>query len=282
MTDLVDERTLAELLHDVASGRLSVEAAVGELRDLPYQQLDDAKIDHHRELRTGVAEAVFAPGKTVTQVVEAANALAGRSHGAVLVTRASRVQAEAVRAKHPGAVFHERSGLVVVRPANGSPTRSDDRAGVVCVVTAGTSDLPVAEEASRTAEALGLRVAEMVDVGVAGVHRVLEHRTLFEEADCIVVVAGMEGALASVVAGLTSRPVVAVPTSVGYGASVEGLAALLGMLSSCAPGVAVVNIDNGFGAAQVAYRIATAGDGVLAAASEGTGELGRPSDAVGA
>jgi NCAIR mutase (PurE)-related protein len=282
MTDLVDERTLAELLHDVASGRLSVEAAVGELRDLPYQQLDDAKIDHHRELRTGVAEAVFAPGKTVTQVVEAANALAGRSHGAVLVTRASRVQAEAVRAKHPGAVFHERSGLVVVRPADRSPTRSDDRAGVVCVVTAGTSDLPVAEEASRTAEALGLRVVEMVDVGVAGVHRVLEHRAALEEADCVVVVAGMEGALASVVAGLTSRPVVAVPTSVGYGASFEGLAALLGMLSSCAPGVAVVNIDNGFGAAQVAYRIATAGDGVLAATSESTGELGRPPDAVGA
>jgi len=279
MTDLVDERTLAQLLQDVASGRLSVDSAVGELRDLPYQQLVDAKIDHHRELRTGVAEAVFAPGKTVMQVVEAATALAERSRGAVLVTRASLPQAEAVRARHPSAVFHERSGLVVVRPADPPMPRSDDRAGVVCVVTAGTSDLPVAEEASRTSEALGLRVVEMVDVGVAGVHRVLEHRASLEAAHCVVVIAGMEGALASVVAGLTSRPVVAVPTSVGYGASFEGLAALLGMLSSCAPGVAVVNIDNGFGAAQVAYRIAMTG-AAPATSSDGTGGLRRPSDAI--
>lgn len=281
MTDLVDERTLAELLHDVASGRLSVDAAVGELRDLPYQQLEGAKIDHHRELRTGAAEAVFAPGKTVEQVVEAATALAERTRGAVLVTRASRLQADAVLAHHPGAAFHERSGLIVVRPAEGSPGRADDlRAGVACVATAGTSDLPVAEEASRTAEALGLRVVEIIDVGVAGMHRVLEHRAVLEDADCIVVVAGMEGALASVVAGLTSRPVVAVPTSVGYGASFEGLAALLGMLSSCAPGIAVVNIDNGFGAAQVAYRIAMAGHGGGGASRDGTGGLGRPSGAV--
>ena len=278
MTDLVDERTLAELLHDVASGRRSVEHAVEELRDLPYQQLEDAKIDHHRELRTGVAEAVFGPGKTVTQALEAATALAERSRGAVLITRASREQADAVRARHPDAVFHERSGLVVVRSAEDSPARTSDR-GVVCVVTAGTSDLPVAEEAARTAEALGLRVREFVDVGVAGVHRVLEHRAALEDVDCLIVVAGMEGALASVVAGLTSRPVIAVPTSVGYGASFEGLAALLGMLSSCAPGIAVVNIDNGFGAAQVAYRIATAGRANLASRDDAT-ELGRPSAAV--
>jgi pyridinium-3,5-biscarboxylic acid mononucleotide synthase len=278
MTDLVDERTLADLLHDVARGRVSVENAVEELRDLPYQQLEDVKIDHHRELRTGVAEAVFAPGKTVAQVLGAATALAERSRGAVLITRASRAQADAVRARHPGAVFHERSGLVVVRSAEGSAAREDDPR-VVCVVTAGTSDLPVAEEAARTAEALGLRVLELVDVGVAGVHRVLEHRVALEDAGCIVVVAGMEGALASVVAGLTSRPVVAVPTSVGYGASFEGLAALLGMLSSCAPRIAVVNIDNGFGAAQVAYRIATAGRAYLTSRDAATG-LGRPSAAV--
>jgi pyridinium-3,5-biscarboxylic acid mononucleotide synthase len=278
MTDLVDERTLAELLHDVARGRLSVENAVEELRDLPYQQLEDAKIDHHRELRTGVAEAVFAPGKTVGQVLEAATALAERSRGAVLITRASRAQADAVLDRHPDAVFHERSGLVVVRSAEDPPARTEDDPGVVCVVTAGTSDLPVAEEAARTAEALGLRVLELVDVGVAGVHRILEHRAVLEDAGCLVVVAGMEGALASVVAGLTSRPVVAVPTSVGYGASFEGLAALLGMLSSCAPGIAVVNIDNGFGAAQVAYRIATAGRR-LASRDAATG-LGRPSAAV--
>jgi pyridinium-3,5-biscarboxylic acid mononucleotide synthase len=255
MTDLVDERTLAELLHDVARGRLSVEDAVEELRDLPYQQLEDAKIDHHRELRTGVAEAVFAPGKTVTQVLEAATALAERSRGAVLITRASRDQAEAVRVRHPDSVFHERSGLVVLRSAEDSRAGTDDPR-VVCVVTAGTSDLPVAEEAARTAEALGLRVLELVDVGVAGIHRVLEHRAALEDAACLIVVAGMEGALPSVVGGLTGVPIVAVPTSVGYGASLGGVAALLAMLNSCAPGVTVVNIDNGYGAGVHAARVA--------------------------
>lgn len=250
----VDERTLAELLDDVAGGRIRTDEAVEALRDLPYQDLEHAKVDHHRELRTGQVEAVFAPGKTVEQICEVARGLLDRATGAVLVTRTDRAQREAVLATFPGAVAHERSGLVVVRPAR-DPSSA---AGRITVVTGGTSDAPVAEEAAATAEALGHVVHPVADVGVAGVHRVIERRADLESADCVVVIAGMEGALASVVAGLVSSPVVAVPTSVGYGASFEGLAALLGMLSSCAPGVSVVNIDNGFGAAQVADRIVRA------------------------
>jgi NCAIR mutase (PurE)-related protein len=259
MTDLVDERILADLLDDVASGRVSVDVAVEQLRDLPYEQVDGARIDHHRELRTGAAEAIYGPGKSVEQVVAAARALAARASGGAFVTRASREQSDAVVAALPDSRVHPRSGLIVLRRA--APATSDSEAigGRVTVVTAGTSDLPVAEEAARTAEALGARVDELTDVGVAGIHRVLEHRRALEGSDCVVVVAGMEGALPSVVAGLISSPVIAVPTSVGYGASFEGLAALLGMLSSCAPGVTVVNIDNGFGAAQVAHRIVRAG-----------------------
>jgi pyridinium-3,5-biscarboxylic acid mononucleotide synthase len=256
MTHLVDERTLAELLHAVAAGRLAVEVAVEEMRDLPFEDLGDVKLDHHRELRTGVAEAIYAPGKTVEQVVAAATSLAARSSGAAFVTRASPEQVDAVVKAVPGARPHAPCGLVVLREApraRGSAAVAE--AGRVCVVTAGTSDRPAAEEAARTAEALGAEVHEIRDVGVAGLHRLLARRHEMEAADCVVVVAGMEGALPSVVAGLVSRPVVAVPTSVGYGASFEGLAALLGMLSSCAPGVVVVNIDNGFGAAEAAWRI---------------------------
>jgi pyridinium-3,5-biscarboxylic acid mononucleotide synthase len=247
----VDERALAELLQAVADGRITTAAAHERLRDLPYQQFLDAKVDHHREMRTGQVEAVFGPGKTPEQVVEIAGALVARASGAVFVTRADAGQIAALRAALPDAIVHERSGLVVVRSA----VRGRDASGSVLVVTGGTSDLPVAEEAGETAAALGLSVERIADVGVAGVHRVLEQRGRLSGSDCVIVVAGMEGALASVVAGLTSTPVVAVPTSVGYGANFAGLAALLGMLSSCAPGVAVVNIDNGFGAAQVADRI---------------------------
>ena len=256
MTALVDERTLAELLHDVAAGRLAVDVAVEEMRGLPYEDLGDVKLDHHRELRTGAAEAIYAPGKTVDQVVAAATTLAARSSGAAFVTRASAEQADAVVAAVPAARHHRVCGLVVLRAA---PPSRDEASGAprgrVCVVTAGTSDTPAADEAARTAEALGAEVEEIRDVGVAGVHRLLARRAELEASDCVVVVAGMEGALPSVVAGLVSRPVVAVPTSVGYGASFQGLAALLGMLSSCAPGVVVVNIDNGFGAGQAAWRI---------------------------
>jgi NCAIR mutase (PurE)-related protein len=245
----VDEHTIAHLLDDVASGKTSVGGAIDRLRDLPYEPVAGSKVDHHRELRTGQPEAVFAPGKTPSQVAEAARALASRATGAVLVTRATTEQARAVLEAVPSARAHERSGLIVVKRADG------DGSGEVVVVTAGTSDQPFADEAALALEASACSVARIDDVGVAGVHRVLEHRAAFDRADCVIVVAGMEGALPSLVAGLTATPVVAVPTSVGYGANFEGLAALLGMLSSCAPGVAVVNIDNGFGAAQVALRI---------------------------
>jgi NCAIR mutase (PurE)-related protein len=251
MAASVDEHTLVELLDDVAAGRVAVDRALARVRDLPYENLDHSRIDHHRELRTGAAEAVFAPGKTPRQVRDAAVALAARATGAVFVTRANSEQAAAVLAEIPAAEFDQRSGLIVVRKAD----RSAGSIGSLSVVTAGTSDLPIANEAAHTADALGFDVARVTDVGVAGLHRVLEHRPLLEASDCVIVVAGMEGALPSLIAGLTSSPLVAVPTSVGYGASFEGLAALLGMLSSCSPGVAVVNIDNGFGAAQVAHRI---------------------------
>ena len=207
-------------------------------------------LDRNRERRTGHAEAVYAEGKSPEQVAVATASLAAAASGAVFATRATREQFEAVVRVVPDAMFDEASGLIVAKRA--APT---EVAGTVAVVCAGTSDLPVAEEAALTAEALGLRVDRIVDVGVAGVHRVLEHRDRLESAGVVVVVAGMEGALPSVIAGLTSRPIVAVPTSVGYGASFQGLAALLTMLSSCAPGITVVNIDNGFGAAIAAHRI---------------------------
>jgi NCAIR mutase (PurE)-related protein len=250
MAPSLDERSLAQLLRGVAEGDRTVDDAVAELRGLPYEELDGARIDHHRELRTGQAEAVFAPGKSPEEVRAAAAALVRRATGPVFVTRATREQFEVVRGAVPTSVYHERSGLIVAKTgSNGSVL------GSVAVVSAGTSVRPVAEEASATAAALSMAVDPIEDVGVAGVHRLLDHRERIDGADCVIVVAGMEGALPSVVAGLTSRPVIAVPTSVGYGASFQGLAALLAMLSSCAPGIAVVNIDNGFGAALVAHRI---------------------------
>lgn len=246
----MDERRLADLLDRVASGTLSVDLALEDLRDLPHEHLSDATLDHHRELRTGQAEAVFAPGKTPEQVRDAAAALAARASGAVFVTKAEPEQFHALLEAIPSATYHPRSRLVVAKRAEVAT-----KLGTACVVSAGTADLPVADEAAEAADALGLGVARITDVGVAGIHRVLERRAEMEAADVAVVVAGMDGALPSVVAGLISRPVVAVPTSVGYGASFDGLAALLTMLNACAPGVSVVNIDNGFGAALVAHRI---------------------------
>jgi NCAIR mutase (PurE)-related protein len=210
---------------------------------------DDARPDIDRELRTGQAEAIYGPGKTPEQVRDLVAALAAASEGPVFVTRATPEQHAAAVEAVPDAEYHVRARLVVAGRRERSP------AGTVLVITAGTSDLPVADEAAVVAESLGLKVERLTDVGIAGVHRVLAERDAIEAADAVIVVAGMEGALPSLVAGLTSRPVIAVPTSVGYGAAFEGLAALLGMLNSCSGGVAVVNIDNGFGAAQFAYRM---------------------------
>jgi NCAIR mutase (PurE)-related protein len=242
----VDEPTLRALLDDVRSGSLSPDEAVTRLRHLPFADLGFARVDHHRQLRQGLPEAVYGPGKTPEQCAAIVAELLAQPGGPVLLTRADEAQVEAATARSPGAV---RTGATVawraqpVRPAR------------VLVLTAGTADLPVAEECVATLSAHGVRPTLVADVGVAGLHRLLVTADELAEADAVVVVAGMEGALASLVGGLTPAPVVAVPTSVGYGASLEGVTALLAMLASCAAGVAVVGIDNGYGAACAVLRI---------------------------
>lgn len=245
----MSEAQLKDLLDRLSRGDISVEEVVSELRYLPFSDLGFAKVDHHRELRAGIPEAVYAPGKTPDQVAAIAADLRERGRGPVLVTRADQEQFEAVSRIAPEARYDETSRLLVVRPDTDPPS------GVVLVAAAGTSDLPVAEEAAQTAEAIGLKVERIYDVGVAGLHRILAAWEALERADVIIVVAGMDGALPSIVGGLVSVPVVAVPTSVGYGAGAGGIAPLLTMLNSCAPGVAVVNIDNGYGAAVFARMV---------------------------
>jgi pyridinium-3,5-biscarboxylic acid mononucleotide synthase len=242
---------LEALLADVAAGRLSPAAGLERLRHLPYEDLDFARLDHHRALRQGQPEVVFAEGKTIDQVVAICERLSAAT-GSFLCTRCSPEQAEALTRRFPRAIWHSLA-RVFVQPAEVATAAPD--AGTILVVAAGTSDLPVAEEAAVVAEAFGHRVARLVDVGVAGLHRLLAETDRLRDARVIIVVAGMEGALPSVVGGLVAVPVIAVPTSVGYGASFGGIAALLGMLNSCAAGVTVVNIDNGFGAAAAASRI---------------------------
>ncbi len=243
----MDRRSVESLLRNLKAGKLTVREAVDALRALPYEDLGFAKIDSHRALRRGIPEAVYCPGKTPEQVVAIMKRMVA-SRSLALATRASPDLFERIKAGLDGAPvrYHEKARLVV---AGKTPA---PRRGNVLVVTAGTSDIPVAEEAAATAEVLGNRVTRLYDVGVAGIHRVLDHRDLLQGAKVVVVVAGMEGALPSVVAGLVAVPVIAVPTSVGYGASFDGLAALLAMMNACAPGVAVVNIDNGFGAGYLA------------------------------
>jgi hypothetical protein len=238
------------LLRDLKAGKVTVGEAMQRLRDLPYQDLGFANIDSHRDLRRGHPEAILCDGKTPAQVVAIARRMSA-AHDLVLATRASEETYERLRTglRRKPVVYHEKARVVVI----GKPPKASR--GRVLVVTAGTSDIPVAEEAAVTAQHMGCRVTRLYDVGVAGVHRVLDRRDLLRKAQAIIVVAGMEGALPSVVAGLVDVPVIAVPTSVGYGASFDGLAALLGMMNSCAPGVAVVNIDNGFGAGYLAARI---------------------------
>lgn len=237
------------MLARVAAGELTPDEAAAWLDDVPVLHRDDVQPDVGREARTGQPEVIYGPGKTPAQVVAVARALVRAEVRPILLTRATEAHARAVREEIPEAVHHERAGLVVIRSSDQDPDRR------IAVVSAGTSDLPVAEEAALVAEAFGLQVDRVVDVGVAGLHRVLAQVPTLERADCVIVVAGMEGALPSVVAGLIPAPVVAVPTSVGYGASFGGLAALLGMLSSCVPGVVTVNVDNGLGAAMAAHRI---------------------------
>jgi NCAIR mutase (PurE)-related protein len=244
----MDREALRRLLEDVEAGRLDVAAALARLRRLPYEDLSFAKLDHHRALRGGAAEAVFCPGKTPVQIVTILARLA-LHHANVIATRADASVAAAVAAAGLPHVYHAGARLLIARPERA------EGVGLIAVVSAGTADLPVAEEAALVAEALGNRVERVYDCGVAGLHRLLHHYDLLAEANAIVAVAGMEGALPSVIGGLVDRPVIAVPTSVGYGASFGGIAALLAMLNSCAPGVSVVNIDNGYGAAHQASQI---------------------------
>jgi NCAIR mutase (PurE)-related protein len=250
---MTSNKQLEDLIDQVASGALDPATAKGRLleamRAQPYADLGFARVDHHRAVRQGFPEVILGLGKTPAQIAAIAAEIVGRG-STLLVTRAGQDDYEAVRALIPAAIYHADAGLIMLRQQDVTPGQ-----GTIIVAAAGTSDLPVAEEAARTAELMGNEVTRLYDVGVAGLHRLLGERERLAAARVIIVVAGMEGALPSVVAGLVSAPVIAVPTSIGYGASFGGIAALLGMLNSCASGVSVVNIDNGFGAAAIASLI---------------------------
>jgi pyridinium-3,5-biscarboxylic acid mononucleotide synthase len=248
----VTPEQLEGLLAEVASGRLTPEAALERLRHLPFEDLSFARIDHHRALRQGRPEVVFCEGKTLDQVLAICERLEAAT-GSFLGTRASEAIAQRLEARFPRMVWNQLARTVHLPEPK--PSQPSSGSGTVLVVSAGTSDLPVAEEAAVVAEAFGHPVERLVDVGVAGIHRLLAANQQLQRARVVIVVAGMEGALPSVVGGMVGVPVIAVPTSVGYGASFGGLAALLAMLNSCAAGVTVVNIDNGFGAAAAASRI---------------------------
>ncbi|HEY4975494.1 MAG TPA: nickel pincer cofactor biosynthesis protein LarB [Steroidobacteraceae bacterium] len=242
--------TILEMLQRVRDGGLRPEEAMERLANLPYEEAGFAKIDHHRQLRTGLPEVIYAAGKTAEQVGEIFFRMAAMGSN-VLATRADEAAFAAVKALVPEAQYHPVARIIALRqtPVDGN------QGGSLAVLCAGTSDLPVAEEAAVTAEVMGAEVRRIYDVGVAGLHRLLAHREVLREAEVVIVCAGMEGALPSVVGGMVGAPVIAVPTSVGYGAAFGGIAALLGMLNSCSPNVTVVNIDNGFGAAYVGCTI---------------------------
>lgn len=242
--------TLKKLLKDVRSGALSLERAIEKLKILPFEELGCATIDTHRSLRCGFPEVIYGEGKSAEQTTEIARQMAGRREN-VLITRVDEKKARVIKRNFPGAVHNKTARTIFIKS---HPVKKTGR-GTVIIVCAGTSDIPVAEEASVTAEAMGNRVERLYDVGVAGLHRLLYKKDVLFSASVLIVVAGMEGALPSVVAGLVGRPVVAVPTSVGYGANLGGLTTMLAMLNSCSAGVSVVNIDNGFGAAYVASLI---------------------------
>jgi NCAIR mutase (PurE)-related protein len=248
----VNPEQLEGLLAEVAAGRLTPHAALERLRHLPYEDLSFARIDHHRALRQGHPEVVFCEGKSADQVLAICERLEAAG-GSFLGTRASEPLAGRLRERFPRTVWNPLARTVYLPPKTARSPAS--KTGTILIVTAGTSDLPVAEEAAVVADAFGHQVDRLTDVGVAGLHRLLAANDQLQRARVVIVVAGMEGALPSVVGGMVAVPVIAVPTSVGYGASFGGLAALLGMLNSCAAGVTVVNIDNGFGAAAAASRI---------------------------
>lgn len=241
---------LQELLNAVAQGKTPVDKALDTLKHLGFEDIDYAHIDHHRSLRKGFPEVIFGEGKSVEQICGIMERMIRREN-VILVTRIDGTKAAEVLARFPEAAFHQDARMLIYQ----TKEPVDIGRGTILIITAGTSDIPVAREAFLTASAMGNKVESIFDVGVAGIHRLLNYRRMIEEATVIVVVAGMEGALPSVVAGLVDRPVIAVPTSVGYGVSMGGLTALFGMLNSCSSNVAVVNIDNGFGAGYMAAII---------------------------
>lgn len=247
---VMDIDYVSRLFKEFKAGDLTLDEALDKLKILPYEDLEFAKLDHHRLLRQGFAEVVYCQGKTVEQVQAIMERLAEYNHS-ILATRATKQMYDAVKQVVTDAQYYELARLITVERQK-PPV---DKERFILVMSAGTSDIPVAEEAAITAEMMGNEVKRVYDVGVAGIHRLLDQHRLIEQANVLVVVAGMEGALASVIGGLAAKPVIAVPTSIGYGASFGGLAALLSMLNSCAAGVAVVNIDNGFGAGRMASMI---------------------------
>lgn len=254
----MDKRHLHKLLTHVQNGDFTIDEAMDRLRHLAYEDLGFAKVDHHRALRQGFPEVIYCPGKTTEQIVAIASRMVDTTAN-VLATRAKPEVFAALQEVFPDAVYHELAKVVVV-----NRDLSDKGLGKILIVAAGTADLAVAEEAALTAEVMGNRVERLYDVGVAGIHRLFDNHDKLTSANVLVVVAGMEGALASVVGGLVDKPIIAVPTSVGYGANFGGLSALLTMLNTCATGVSVVNIDNGFGGGYTAAlinRVQSAGQG---------------------
>jgi len=242
---------LRQLLEAIAQGQVSPQSAFEKLKFLEFEPIDEfAKVDHHRSLRTGFPEVIWGPGKTVEQIVAIMRAMRDRTP-VVMATRIAPDVAQQIRGLLPEVMYFEAARICALVPMNLQPQHP----GMMGILTAGTADLPVAEEAAITAELSGFKVLRLWDVGVAGIHRLLRHRDVVAQADVLIVVAGMEGALPSVVAGFSDVPIVAVPTSVGYGANFGGVSALLTMLNSCATGIGVVNIDNGFGAAMLAGQI---------------------------
>jgi len=246
---------LKKLLQEIRKGTVSVTQGMDRLRHLPYEDLGFAHIDHHRTLRQGSPEVIFCEGKTEGQILAIVKQMLAKGHD-ILATRASQPVYRKVKKLNGKARYHKDSRTIAIEQ------KKKKLVGSILVISAGTSDIPVAEEAAVTAEVLGSRVETLYDVGVSGIHRLFDRREKIMNARVLVVAAGMEGALASVVGGLVDKPVIAVPTSIGYGASFGGIAALLGMLNSCAAGVAVVNIDNGFGAGCMAHRINLLGEGL--------------------
>lgn len=240
---------MEKMLKDFKSGKIEIEEVLDKLKSMPFEDLGFAKIDTHRTLRKGFPEVIFAKGKTTSQILKILEVMSRHNHN-ILATRADKKIYDAVKKVYDNAEYNETARTIVIKKQNPEPKK-----GTILILTAGTSDIPVAEEAVVTAEIMGNNVEKIYDVGVAGIHRLLDSKEKIFNADVIIVVAGMEGALASIVGGLAKAPVIAVPTSIGYGASFKGIAPLLTMLNTCSPGVVTVNIDNGFGAGYFASMI---------------------------